>query len=333
VRQTRLVCQWSAIIIETSHQNSTVLFSAHLWRLYQVAIQVPLRTFRSIVNGRSQKHSLSRGISAPWAFTLLELLVVIAIIAVLSSLLLPTLAKAKMRGHQVFCLNNLKQLNLAWLLYADDNNDRLAYNLGATEIKQVLARNQQYNWANSVLNWELDPDNTNTILNTHAALGPYLAHSARVFRCPSDNVLSTLQRQAGWTGRSRSISMNAMVGDAGEFTRSGVNVNNPHYHQFLRLGEFTSAPDIFVFIEEHPDSINDGYFLNRAYTNEWTDLPASYHNGSANLSFADGHAESHRWLSRTTKRPARPDAAGLPFKVHKRDEADLEWLMKRTSTH
>jgi prepilin-type N-terminal cleavage/methylation domain-containing protein/prepilin-type processing-associated H-X9-DG protein len=267
------------------------------------------------------------------AFTLVELLVVVSVIAVLSSLLLPTLAKARMRGSQISCLNNVRQLNIAWLLYAHDNNDRLAYNLGGTEIKQILARNLNYNWANSVLNWELDADNTNIALNTQAALGPHLMGNSRVFRCPTDNVVSSIQRKAGWTERSRSISMNAMVGDAGEFSRQGTNVNNPHYRQYVKLGEIIEPAETFVFIEEHPDSINDGYFLNKAYAHEWTDLPASYHSGAANLSFADGHAESHRWLSPSTKRLKKPDAAGLPFEIPPGEDIDFEWLRDRTSRH
>jgi prepilin-type processing-associated H-X9-DG protein len=259
-------------------------------------------------------------------------MVAIAMIAILSALLLPALGKAKMRGNQISCLNNLRQLTLAWVLYAHDNNDRLAYNLGSTEIKQMLARQQGYNWANSVLNWELDPDNTNITLNTQAALGAYLDGNARVFRCPSDTVLSSIQRKAGWTERSRTFSMNAMVGDAGEFTRSGTNVNNPHYHQYLNFSEFTSTPQIFVFIEEHPDSINDGYFLNKAYEPEWIDLPASFHGGSANLTFADGHVENRRWVAPTTKRPLRPDAAGLPLEIPEAERTDFEWLRVRTST-
>ena len=242
------------------------------------------------------------------------------------------MARAKGRGQQIFCLNNLRQLNLAWTLYAHDNSDRLAYNLGATEIKQMLSKGQRYNWANSVLNWELDPSNTNTALNTEASLGPYVAKNARIFRCPSDTVLSPIQYDAGWHERSRSISMNAMIGDAGKFTLSGVNINNPAYHQFLKSSELTSVANVFVFIEEHPDSVNDGYFVNRAYYWEWRDLPASYHDGAANLSFADGHSELHRWLSASTKKPSRPDGASLPFDLNDSDHADFNWLMQRTST-
>src|SRR5262245_4264569 len=92
-------------------------------------------------------------------FTVLELLLVVAVIGLLASLLLPTLSKCKQAGTGASCLNNARQLTLGWILYADDNSDRLALNLGASEIKQTLARRQPVNWANSVLNWELDPDN------------------------------------------------------------------------------------------------------------------------------------------------------------------------------
>jgi prepilin-type processing-associated H-X9-DG protein len=124
-----------------------------------------------------------------------------------------------------------------------------------------------------------------------------------------------------------------MVGGAGEFTRAGGNVNSPHYRQFLKLGDFPSTTGIFVFVDEHPDSINDGYFLNRAATGEWTDLPASYHDGAANLSFADGHAEVHRWVVPSTRPPAKPDSAGLPFPLPENARADFYWLMRRTSTY
>jgi prepilin-type processing-associated H-X9-DG protein len=263
---------------------------------------------------------------------LIELLVVIAIIAILASLLLPAVARARSQSQKAFCLNNTRQLSLAATLYSQDYDDRLPYNLGATEIKEILRRGEKHNWANSVLNWELDPDNTNVVLNTEAALGGYLGKTARVFRCPSDSALSQIQRQAGWTDRSRSFSMNAMVGDAGAFLVGAGNTNNPNYHQFRKFSEFTSTTDIFIFIDEHPDSINDGYFLNRPYNYEWNDLPASWHNGGANLSFGDGHSESHRWVNNSTRKPPQPDAAQLPFPIAAPERSDFYWLIKRTST-
>src|SRR4026209_2631394 len=104
--------------------------------------------------------------------------------------------------------------------------------------------------------------------------------------------------------------MNAMVGDVGELSATGVNANNPFYVQFFKLSAIPRPARIFVFLDEHPDSINDGYFLNKVYweagalVREWVDLPASYHNGAAAFSFADGHSQIQRWAQALTKRPA-----------------------------
>ena len=125
--------------------------------------------------------------------------------------------------------------------------------------------------------------------------------------------------------------MNAMVGNAGQFLTAAGNVNNPYYRQFLKLGQIPQPSQIFVLTEEHPDSINDGYFLNQIDSMRWLDLPASYHNGAANLAFADGHVETHKWRFASTKPPARPDAAHLPFPVPAAERADFDWLMERTT--
>jgi prepilin-type processing-associated H-X9-DG protein/prepilin-type N-terminal cleavage/methylation domain-containing protein len=268
------------------------------------------------------------------AFTLVELLVVIGVIAILAGLLLPALHGARGRTQGVACLNNQRQLALAWLLYADEHEDALPYNLGAAETAQTVAAGEYRNWVNNVMSWELDAENTNAAQTVRGGLGPYVSGVASVYRCPVDFVLSDLQRQAGWEARTRSVSMNAMMGDAGTFTTRGTNVNNPYYRQFFRLGEVPDPARLFVFIEEHPDSINDGYFINRPnwYGNpEWLDLPASYHNGGANLTFADGHAEYHHWDHPSTKPPARPDAAPLPFVVPAAAISDYVWLMQRMS--
>lgn len=265
-------------------------------------------------------------------FTLVELLVVIAVIAILAALLLPALGRARVRAYAIGCLNNTRQLALAWRLYADDHADRLAYNLGGDASRKTVARKTNLNWVNNLLDWEVgNSDNTNTTTLTEASLGAYLTHNTGVYRCPADNVLSAEQRRAGWSARVRSYSMNAMVGDAGELSNTGLNLNNPDYVQFFTLTAIPHPQEIFVFLDEHPDSINDGYFLNKADQHEWIDLPASYHNGGAAFSFADGHSELHRWKDVSTKPPPHPDAAELPRDVKKKGYADFYWVLDRMS--
>ena len=269
--------------------------------------------------------------TADGAFTLVELMVVIAVIAILAGLVLPALGRAKSRGQGTFCANNLRQLGVALQLYVADEEDALPYNMGAEGTKKTVAAKTYLNWANDVMSWELDSDNTNTALLAVGGLGPYVAGVVSVFRCPSDSVVSTVQRDAGWAARVRSISMNAMLGNAGEFLSGSVNTNNPNYRQFFRMSEVPNPSQIFAFVEEHPDSINDGYFLNRFFYYEWIDLPASYHNDGANFVFADGHAEFRAWRLGSTKPPARPDAAGLPIDLEPNERSDFYWVLARTS--
>lgn len=264
-------------------------------------------------------------------FTLIELLVVVAILAVLASMVLPVLSQARARGQSALCLSNHRQLSLALHLYAGDAEDRLPNNFGASGTRQAIESERYDNWATSLLNWELDPANTNTFWLMSGGLGPFLSGSVSVYRCPSDRVLSPVQRSAGWGGRTRSVSMNAMVGNAGEFMDGGRNTNNPSYRQYLRLGDIRIAASIFTFIDEHPDSINDGYFLNRPDSPEWVDLPGSNHGGSAALSYADGHSELRRWRQERTKPPSRPDAAELPIAIPDGQREDFDWLMLRST--
>jgi len=257
-------------------------------------------------------------------FTLMELLVVLATIGILAALLLPALAASKAKARGLFCQNNNQQLVTAWLMYADDHSQRLPYNLGGAAARANI------NWVAGLLDWELTSDNTNLADLAEAALGSYVAKVSTVYRCPSDSVLSPLQSAAGWSSRARSYSMNASVGDAGEISISGVNSNNPGYVQFFRLTSVPVPARIFVFLDEHPDSISDGYFVNRSYYPEWIRLPASWHNGAAAFSFADGHTETHPWKCASTMPPPAPDAAGLPIDVSD-DPRDFDWIIAHMS--
>lgn len=280
-------------------------------------------------------------------FTLVELLVVIAIIAVLAAFLLPALSKAQERSAAIVCVNNTKQLLLGWQIYAGDHEDFLPYNIGMAG----SSFRTNLNWVNNVMTWDLSGDNTNPATITEASLSPYVSGVVKIYHCPSDHALSAVQIAAGWTARLRSYSMNAMVGNAGNFSATGSNTNNPGYKQFFKLAQIPNAADIFVFLDEHPDSINDGYFLNKysAYTSaagtylgtsgnisssaSWLHLPATTHTRATSLSFADGHAALHRWIEPTTFLPAIAQDY-LPINIPNSPadaRNDFNWLMERTS--
>ena len=256
----------------------------------------------------------------------MELLVVLVIIGILASLILPTLASSKAKARGIFCQNNNKQLVTAWLMYADDHAQWLTYNLAGAAARY----NYNLNWASGVLDWELSSDNTNSADLTQSALGAYVAQVSTIYRCPSDSVVSALQRAAGWGNRVRSYSMNASVGNAGYVTRLGYNTNNPGLVQFFRLTSIPVPARIFVFLDEHPDSISDGYFVNHSSYPEWSRLPASWHNGAATFSFADGHTEIHPWKCASTMPPSAPDAAGLPIDVSD-NPLDYNWVITHMS--
>ena len=274
-------------------------------------------------------------------FTLIELLVVTAVIAVLASILLPTFSRSKERVRGIFCLNNTKQLTTAWLLYADDHAGRLVYNVptnapsktkGSKPTGSTTSDYMALNWVNNYLDWTGNSDNTNYAKMTATGLGPYAARQANIYRCPSDNVLSVVQQHLGWDHRVRSYSMNMMVGDAGNSSSKGYNDDaGPGYVQFFTLSLIRKPADTFVFLDVHPDYINDGYFKNLLTGNQSSqlfDYPASYHLGACSLSYADGHAETHRWQDAATRPKPKASAAvvTMQFAASPRDFA---WLKSR----
>lgn len=254
-----------------------------------------------------------------YAFTLIELLVVIAIIAILAAMLLPALSKAKTKAEGISCLNNLKQVQLACFLYSGDNNDKLPENRGSTVTFD--------SWVTGVMKWETGapwPGNYDKSLLTLCQIGPYVAKNVGVYRCPADKYPGLLGN------RVRSISMNGFVGDVLKI--NGGNIpQNAGWRRFLKNSDFRAPANIWVIVDEHPDSINDGFLaIPMTGTNAtWWDNPASYHNGACGFSFEDGHAEIKKWRDNNTIQPVlhiNPSAGN-----GKSSPRDMAWIQERTT--
>ena len=284
---------------------------------------------------------LNQPASCRIAFTLIELLVVIAIIAVLAAMLLPALSKAKAKAQGVYCMNNHRQLLVAWKMYVDDNNEILPF-----------AKGPPYEWVGGDMT--ITPENIDPtappaagVINDNiksSLLWPYCGQNLAIYKCPADRSTGVnAARQK--LPRTRSMSMLCWVGGRGNangspaaMNWSGNNVPNAGPWMVYRKSSDFNDPGpsgTFVFLDEREDSINDGFFVvdMDGYPNspvQLVDSPASYHGGSGGLSFADGHSELHKWKSPFV---LLPPLAGQsrPYPTPDPGNVDVAWMQEHAT--
>ena len=257
---------------------------------------------------------------------MIELLVVIAILAILAALLLPALAKAKLKAYGIQCMNNHRQLALAWKMYVDDSNEWLPYSSYWPYGPPSLAAENKYAWVtgqmdfdpNNPSNWDVNQDIANS------PIWPYCGKNAEIWKCPADYSFVVVNGQS--RPRVRSMSMNfwigGFVGYDGGLSGGNGYINPPSYppgtrggnpwRLYLKLADFVAPgpADTFLLLDMREDSIDWGNFATdmRGWPDHpeqagFYDLPGSYHHRAGGFSFVDGHAEIKRWMDDRTMPP------------------------------
>ena len=252
------------------------------------------------------------------AFTLVELLVVIAIIGILAALLLPALAKAKAQAKRIQCISNERQLAVAWSIYADDNRSLVALN-GQATAPDLLNKLWVLGSTHFFQPAMIDP--AYLIDQKNSSFAPYLK-SAAIYKCPMDQSTPVNSTKP----KIRSYAMNCYCGP----TASIAGYLSSRYSVFKKTAEIPKPSNIYVFQDVHPQSLCFAAFIGYMDNDTFFHFPSSLHNNSGVLTFADGHAESHRWKDSRT-RPAVVTTASLSHGVTSPGNPDLAWLRAHTT--